>query len=441
MTCIIAPHCGLRPCAGLLGLRAFSTLASACTDFMPKQSSPIFCIFATIMKGRNDKPHIGIFGRRNNGKSSLINAITGQEIAIVDATAGTTTDPVKKSIEIFGIGPVVLIDTAGIDDEGSIGQKRIQKTLEVLKTIDFAILVTTDHVCGQPERSLIDQFQAYEIPYLLVNNKSDLCNSAPADGVLDYNMLEVSAKTGEGIPAMLDALVQKMPSSAYISHSLLGEIIAEKDTVVLVTPIDSEAPEGRLILPQVQMIRDILDNDAIAVVLKEDKVADWLQRNPAPKLVVTDSQMFGRVAKEVPENIPLTGFSIVLAHHKGDFEHYLQGTPHLDRLQDGDRILMLESCTHLTSCEDIGRGKLPRWIQKHTGKQLHFDFVSGLNAIPDIRQYAMVIQCGGCMITRKQLINRLKPAVDAGIPVSNYGMAIAYMNGIFERAIKPFLKA
>lgn len=388
------------------------------------------------MKGRESKPHIGIFGRRNNGKSSLINAITGQETAIVDATAGTTTDPVKKSIEIFGIGPAVVIDTAGIDDEGAIGQKRIQKSLDVLKTIDFAILVITAHEFEEPEQMLADQFKAYEIPYIVVNNKSDL---AGRQEIPDTQFLEVSAKTGQGVPEMLAELVRKMPPSAYISHSLLGDIIGEDDTVLLVTPIDTEAPEGRLILPQVQMIRDILDNNAVAVVLKEDKVAGWLQRNPAPKLVVTDSQMFGRVARDVPENVPLTGFSVVLAHHKGDFEHYLEGTPHIDQLQDGDHILMLESCTHLTSCEDIGRGKLPRWIQKHTGKELHFDFVSGLDQLPDIKKYAMVIQCGGCMITRKQIMNRLKPAVDCGIPVSNYGMVIAYMNGILDRAVKPFI--
>ena len=392
------------------------------------------------MKGRNDKPHIGIFGRRNNGKSSLINAITGQEVAIVDATAGTTTDPVRKSIEIFGIGPCIIIDTAGIDDEGTIGQKRIQKSLEVLKSIDFAILVTTNHQCGQPERMLMDKFHEYEIPFLLVNNKTDLATGTSLpDGVTDTRMLEVSAKTGQGISVLLEALVEKMPPSAYISHSLLGDIIGNGDTVVLVTPIDSEAPEGRLILPQVQMIRDILDNDAVAVVLKEDKVGEWLRKNPAPRLVVTDSQMFKRVAQEVPEEVPLTGFSIVLARHKGDFEHYLEGTPHLSQLRDGDRILMLESCTHLTSCEDIGRGKLPRWIRQYTGKELHFDFVSGLDQLPDIGQYAMVIQCGGCMITRKQLLNRLKPAIERGIPVSNYGMAIAYLNGIFDRAVRPFV--
>ena len=392
------------------------------------------------MKGKENKPHIGIFGRRNNGKSSLINAITGQETAIVDASAGTTTDPVRKSIEIFGIGPAVIIDTAGIDDEGTIGQKRIQKSLEVLKSIDFAILVTTNHQCGQPERMLMDKFHEYEIPFLLVNNKTDLATGTSLpDGVTDTRMLEVSAKTGQGISVLLEALVEKMPPSAYISHSLLGDIIGNGDTVVLVTPIDSEAPEGRLILPQVQLIRDILDNDAVAVVLKEDKVGEWLRKNPAPKLVVTDSQMFKRVAQEVPEEVPLTGFSIVLARHKGDFEHYLEGTPHLSRLRDGDRILMLESCTHLTSCEDIGRGKLPRWIRQYTGKELHFDFVSGLDQLPDIGQYAMVIQCGGCMITRKQILNRLKPAIERGIPVSNYGMAIAYLNGIFDRAVRPFV--
>ena len=392
------------------------------------------------MKGKENKPHIGIFGRRNNGKSSLINAITGQETAIVDACAGTTTDPVRKSIEIFGIGPAVIIDTAGIDDEGTIGQKRIQKSLEVLKSIDFAILVTTNHQCGQPERMLMDKFHEYEIPFLLVNNKTDLATGTSLpDGVTDTRMLEVSAKTGQGISVLLEALVEKMPPSAYISHSLLGDIIGNGDTVVLVTPIDSEAPEGRLILPQVQMIRDILDNDAVAVVLKEDKVGEWLRKNPAPRLVVTDSQMFKRVAQEVPEEVPLTGFSIVLARHKGDFEHYLEGTPHLSQLRDGDRILMLESCTHLTSCEDIGRGKLPRWIRQYTGKELHFDFVSGLDQLPDIGQYTMVIQCGGCMITRKQLLNRLKPAIERGIPVSNYGMAIAYLNGIFDRAVRPFV--
>lgn len=389
------------------------------------------------MKGRNDKPHIGIFGRRNNGKSSLINAITGQEVAIVDATAGTTTDPVRKSIEIFGIGPCIVIDTAGIDDEGAVGAKRIQKTMEVLKTIDLAILVITDYEVGIPERQLLEQFRQYELPYLIVNNKCDL--QVPRDMVVDgCRVLNISTKNHTGINEMLQELVRIMPESAYRTRSMLGDLIGEGDEVLLVTPIDTEAPEGRLILPQVQTIRDILDNEAIAIVLKENRLADYLQNHRAPKLVVTDSQAFHEVERIVPESIPLTGFSVVLARQKGEFEAYLKGTPKLHDLRDGDRILMLESCTHLTSCEDIGRVKLPRLIRKFTGKELKFDFVSGLNQITDIQQYAMVIQCGGCMVTRKQLKERLRPAIEAGVPVSNYGMVLAYVNGIFDRAVAPF---
>ena len=386
------------------------------------------------MKGRESKPHIGILGRRNNGKSSLINAITGQEIAIVDDTAGTTTDPVKKSIEIFGIGPVVLVDTAGIDDEGAIGEKRVHMTFEVLKTLDFALVVITKGEFAELEDMLVKQLQQFDIPYLIVNNKCDEVSVADLEW-REHKVWNVSARTRCGIDEMIAEMVRQMPESAYRSHFLLAEVIHSGDKVLLVTPIDHEAPEGRLILPQVQMIRDILDNDAIAVVLKEDKVADYLQAHEAPQLVITDSQMFKQVAQIVPENVPLTSFSIVLAHHKGDFAHYLQGTPHLKDLCDGDRILLLESCTHRTSCDDIGRHKLPNWIRKFTGKNIEFDFVSGLNEVSDIRHYAMVIQCGGCMITRRQLLNRLKPAIEQGVPVSNYGMAIAYMLGIFERAV------
>lgn len=391
------------------------------------------------MKGRDNKPHIGIFGRRNNGKSSLINAIVGQEVAIVDNTAGTTTDPVRKSIEIFGIGPCIIIDTAGIDDIGSIGAKRVQKSLEVLKIIDLAILVITNFEIGIPERQLIEQFHKYNLPFIVVNNKCDLQIERLME-IDDHKVLNISVKTNSGIDDLISEIVKLMPESSYSSHSLLGDIISEGDEILLVTPIDTEAPEGRLILPQVQMIRDILDNDAVAIVLKEDKVAYFLEHHRSPKLVITDSQMFHEMEKIVPENIPLTGFSVVLAHYKGEFEQYLLGTPKLCKLQDGDKILMLESCTHLTSCEDIGRVKLPRLLQKFTGKTLHFDFVSGLNQIPDMRQYAMVIQCGGCMVTRKQLQERLRPAIESGIPVSNYGMILAYINGIFDRAVKPFIK-
>lgn len=391
------------------------------------------------MKGRENKPHVGILGRRNNGKSSLINAITGQEIAIVDELAGTTTDPVKKSIEIFGIGPVVLVDTAGIDDVGAVGEKRVAKSLETLKTLDFALLVIVGGEYGEPEKMVIQQLKRYEIPFLIVNNKCDQW-PAPDLEIEGLKVLNVSARTHSGIDGMLDEMVRRMPDSAYISHSLLEGIVQAGDTVVLVTPIDSEAPEGRLILPQVQLIRDILDNDAVAVVLKENQLERYLNTQAAPRLVVTDSQIFKQVAAVVPDEVPLTSFSIVLARQKGDFENYLKGTPYLDKLQDGDRILLLESCTHRSSCEDIGRCKLPRWIRQHSGKKLEFDFVSGLNEIPDIRKYAMVIQCGGCMITRRQLINRLKPAVELGVPVSNYGMAIAYMQGIFRRAVEIMCK-
>lgn len=391
------------------------------------------------MKGRENKPHVGILGRRNNGKSSLINAITGQEIAIVDELAGTTTDPVKKSIEIFGIGPVVLVDTAGIDDVGAVGEKRVAKSLETLKTLDFALLVIVGGEYGEPEKMVIQQLKRYEIPFLIVNNKCDQW-PAPDLEIEGLKVLNVSARTHSGIDGMLDEMVRRMPDSAYISHSLLEGIVQAGDTVVLVTPIDSEAPEGRLILPQVQLIRDILDNDAVAVVLKENQLERYLNTQAAPRLVVTDSQIFKQVAAVVPDEVPLTSFSIVLARQKGDFENYLKGTPYLDKLQDGDRILLLESCTHRSSCEDIGRCKLPRWIRQHSGKKLKFDFVSGLNEIPDIRKYAMVIQCGGCMITRRQLINRLKPAVELGVPVSNYGMAIAYMQGIFRRAVEIMCK-
>ena len=382
------------------------------------------------------KPHIGIFGRRNNGKSSLINAITGQETAIVADYAGTTTDPVKKSMEIFGIGPVVLIDTAGIDDDGEVGSKRVEKSLDIIKSIDLAIIVTNNYQWGEAEELLCQRLQEFATPYLIVNSKSDLLThtTTQLNGQPIYN---ISARTGEGLQELTAAMVKAMPPSAYMSHSILEGIIREGDTIVMVTPIDSEAPEGRLILPQVQLIRDALDNNAIAIVLKEDKLAGYLANHPTPALVITDSQMFGEVSAIVPESIPLTSFSILLAKHKGAFTEYLSGTPQIDNLRDGDHILVLESCTHQSSCEDIGRVKIPRWLQKHTGKQLQFTFVSGLQPLPDLHNFAMVIQCGGCMITQKQLINRLQPAIKQNIPITNYGMLIAYINGIFERAVAP----
>ena len=391
------------------------------------------------MKGRDNKPHIGVFGRRNYGKSSLINAITGQNTSITSPVAGTTTDPVKKSIEIFGIGPVILIDTAGIDDLGALGAQRVDKSVEILKIVDFAIIVINDYNWGEPENTLTHLLSDYGTPFVIVNNKCDECSQLKSS-VGNNAVVNVSAKNKLGIDELIAEIVRRMPESAWHTQSLLGDVISENDTVVLVTPIDSEAPEGRLILPQVQTIRDILDNRAIAVVLQHDKLQNYLKSNPAPKLVITDSQVFGVVAPIVPPSVPLTSFSIVLAHHKGDFENYLKGTPQICNLQDGDKILMLESCTHQTSCDDIGRVKIPRLLQKYTGKRIEFVYVTGLDKIPDIKDFAMVVQCGGCMVTHKQLVNRLRPAIEKGIPVTNYGMLLAYVNGIFDRAVQIFLK-
>ena len=374
------------------------------------------------------KPHIGIYGRTNAGKSSLINKLTGQSIAIVSEQAGTTTDPVKKSIEIFGIGPVILIDTAGIDDTSELGKKRIEKTYQTLKEIDCAILIVADNQFGEPETKLIEQFKEYALPYLIVNN---LFDGAVKSDAINLNILN------DDLQPIIDALKKAIPESAYKKVSMLGDLVQPDDVVLLVTPIDAEAPEGRLILPQVMAIRDALDNDCICVVLKETNLQQYFDTMPHPDLVVTDSQAFAMVSKIVPEEVRLTSFSILLARLRGDFENYLKGTPHLSQLKDGDKILMLESCTHEISCGDIGRVKLPNLIRKFTRKNIQFDYVAGLSPIINIHQYAMAIQCGGCMATRKQLFNRTNLAVKAGIPISNYGMAIAYMTGIFDRAIAP----
>jgi [FeFe] hydrogenase H-cluster maturation GTPase HydF len=393
---------------------------------------------------RDRQPHIGIYGRRNNGKSTLINRLAGQDIAIVSETAGTTTDPVKKSFEITGFGPVVLIDTAGIDDAGELGAKRVDKTLTSLKIIDLAILVVTHNELGQEEQDLIDRFQKNEIPFIVVHNKEDL-NHLEDETAQLYQSLGaatvLSFGTGFSTQPVIDAIRQTIPESAYTTPSLVGDLIAPGDIVLLITPIDIEAPEGRLILPQVQAIRDVLDNDASCIVLKEREVDAFLRKTGLrPDLVITDSQVFLKADASISKDIPLTSFSILLAHFKGDFDHYLAGTPKISTLRDGDRVLMLESCTHHVSCDDIGRVKIPRWISNFTGKKLEFDVVAGLDKVPrPITDYALVVQCGGCMITRRQLINRLKPAIEAGVPVTNYGMAIAYTLGIYNRAIAPFV--
>jgi len=396
--------------------------------------------------GRDLKPHIGIFGRRNVGKSSFINALTGMEVAIVSEVAGTTTDPVKKSMEILGVGPSIIIDTAGIDDSGELGEKRIAKTLDVIKQIDCAVLLIAENTFDEFDEMLIRKFGRYNIPCLIVYNKTDieaLMNSTIKE-IQQYTnapIVEFSAKTNSNIDCVIETLKSIIPETAYQSPSLLKGIISRGDIVLLITSTDSEAPEGRLILPEVMAIRDVLDNGAINIVVEKTELELFLQNTAIkPKLVITDSQAFKLVNKIIPSDIPLTGFSVAFAHMRGPFNEYVKGAKKISNLKDGDRILILESCTHQVSCDDIGRFKIPRWLKEFTHKQLDFDVVTGLDEIKNpITTYALVIQCGSCMITRKQVFSRLSDAIEAGVPVTNYGLTIAWINGIFERAIAPFM--
>ncbi len=372
------------------------------------------------MKNNELKPRIGLFGRRNVGKSTLINFLTGQQIAIVSDTAGTTTDPVRKSMEIGGIGPVVLIDTAGIDDEGKLGRQRVEKSMAALAEVDLALLLYTERAWGEPEEKVETWCLEHGTPVLRVLTKAE-----PIDK-----------------EALIEQIKKALPESAYRGKSLLGDIITQGDTVVLVTPIDSSAPEGRMILPQVQVLRDLMDLHAIAVFCQPEELispACGVIQKSNPQLVITDSQVFAKVAAVVPEEIPLTSFSVVLARQKGLFDEYLRGTQTIGSLKDGDRVLLLESCTHNVTCEDIGRVKLPALLQKATGIRLQCEVIGGQSPLPsDLNQYALVIQCGGCVITAQQVKARLLPALEAGVPVSNYGLALAWCNGIFDRATKIF---
>lgn len=398
-----------------------------------------------MTKGNELKPHIGIFGRRNYGKSSLINYLTGQPVAIVSDLAGTTTDPVRKSMEIGGIGPVVWVDTAGIDDEGAVGEMRVGKSLEALTQSDLALILFTDNRFDAEERRLVESCRKHRIPFILIYSQSD--RSQPDPGLIRA----VEAECGTSVfvlsvhnPALREPLTsrirQALPETAFRHRSLLGDVVHAGDTVLMVTPIDSSAPEGRMILPQVQVLRDLLDNHAKAIVCRETELAEALQQYGGTlSLVITDSQVYAQVAPLVPESTYLTSFSVVLARAKGLFDEYVAGTPAIDRLHDGDRVLLLESCTHNVTCEDIGRVKLPRLLARHTGRQLQCETLGGA-AQPSRpwSDYALVIQCGGCVITAKQLEARLAPALEAGVPVSNYGLSIAYMTGIFHRSMQIF---
>ncbi len=397
------------------------------------------------MKGNELKPRIGIFGRRNYGKSSLINYLTGQNIAIVSDTPGATTDPVRKTMELGGVGPVIWIDTAGIDDFGSLGAMRVEKSLQELKQCDLAIIILSENRFEEPEETLVENCKKSNVPFLFVYSQSD--RIAPDNVFIDSMKQKFgttpyiySISSDKFRLPLLGLIRDALPESAYRHQSLLAGVISPSDRVVMVTPIDSSAPEGRMILPQVQVLRDILDNDAVAIVCKETELQSTLSSMPSPpNLVITDSQVFGMVSQMVPDSVPLTSFSIVLARAKGLFDEYIQGTSAINSLDDGDKVLILESCTHNVTCEDIGRVKLPKLLLKHTGKELHFDVVAGLTALQTpITDYALVIQCGGCVVTPKQLASRLAPAIDANIPVSNYGLALAFLNGIFHRAIRPF---
>lgn len=394
------------------------------------------------MQHRENKLYIGFFGRCNVGKSTLINTLVGQDISIVSEYSGTTTDTVKKTIELTDIGQVVLIDTAGIDDESVLGEERKKKTLNAFSQIDFAVLVITENRFGDYEQFILDECKKYSTPYIIVYNKEDV---SPIKEDLKSRVSLVLSKedraTREKLHQILKQEISKLSSQQ--QNPLLNEIIEQGDIVVLVTPIDSSAPKGRLILPQVKTIREIIDQRAIAITIQEtelDQTINLLGKEKI-RLVITDSQVFKKVDSIVPKDISLTSFSIILAKEKGNFEQYLKGTSQIDRLKEGDNILILESCTHTPTCEDIGRVKLPNMLKKYTGKNLNFVFSAGLsNDFDEIEKYQLVIQCGGCMATKKQMQNRLLPFIEKNIAITNYGMTISYVNGIFQRAVAIFQK-
>ncbi len=396
--------------------------------------------------GKEVKPHIGIFGRRNNGKSSFINLLVGYDLAAVSSLPGTTTGPENKSVEIFGIGPAILIDTAGIDDTGELGEKRIKKTMEVIKKVDCAILLIANNQFKIYEFDLIKRFKEFDIPYLVVHNKSDIeklneLTVHTIQSITSSEIIDFSTVKSTNMPELIELIKKTIPPTAYQKPSLFADLVKPKEVVLFVTPVDGEVSDGQMVLPQNKAIRDVLDNDCICVAIKETEIEDFWKLGIKPALAVTDSQVFKQVSDLIPADVPLTSFSIVFARLKGDFEKYMEGTSHISKLQDGDKILILESCTHQIGCDDIGRFKIPNWLLDYTGKQLEFVVVSGLSEInEELEDFAMALQCGGCMVTRKQMHSRLKPFIEAGVPVTNYGLAIAFMHGIFDRATAPFCK-
>lgn len=384
-----------------------------------------------------ERVQIGFFGCRNAGKSSLVNAVTNQEMAVVSPVKGTTTDPVTKAMELLPLGPVLIIDTPGIDDEGGLGAQRVKRTKQILNRIDCAVLVV-DSVAGKTkaDEELLSLFQEKQIPFLVAYNKSDL--QMPVLSKENEVAVSVLEKTGiEELKERIAALGKENQKE----RMLVRDLVKAEDLVVLVTPIDSSAPKGRLILPQQQTIRDLLEADAIPVVTKENTLKTTLESlGKKPAMVITDSQAFAQVSKDTPLDIPLTSFSILMARYKGFLEGAVQGVAAIETLQDGDKVLICEGCTHHRQCEDIGTVKIPRWLRQHTGKELELVYTSGKDFPEDLSPYRLVIHCGGCMLNEREVAYRQKCAADAGIPFTNYGIAIAYMTGILKRSIEIFPK-
>ena len=396
----------------------------------------------------SERVHIGFFGRRNAGKSSVLNAVTGQDLAVVSDVKGTTTDPVQKSMELLPLGPVVVIDTPGIDDEGELGALRVKKSYQVLNKSDAAVLVV-DASLGLCEEdfAFIEHIQKKQIPYAVAFNKSDLAPSASLAKDLQYlkehqiDFVSVSTADLSGI----DTLKEKIATLAKTEDTklrIVADLIHPSDFVVLVVPIDKAAPKGRLILPQQQTIRDILEADATAIVVKEYELRDTLAHlGKKPRLVITDSQVFAKVSADTPADIMLTSFSILFARYKGNLPALIKGVTALEQIEDGDKILVSEGCTHHRQCDDIGSVKLPRWIRQYTGKEPEFVFSSGTEFPADLSPYKMIVHCGGCMLNGKEMKYRIKCACDQNVPITNYGMTIAYIHGVLERSLEPFPQA
>lgn len=385
---------------------------------------------------------IAVLGRRNAGKSSLINSLVGFDLAIVSDVPGTTTDPVDKAVEIQPLGPCLMIDTAGIDDSGDLGQRRVQKTLQVIEDADVGLLVIGDGRWSDYEETMLQQLRSQAKPVIIVINKTDLCHYSQLLQEVEQRELTyvlTSTLLHQGIDTLKNIIRSLKDVGRLEDPSIIGDLVRAGDLIILVVPIDLGAPKGRLILPQVQVIRDILDNDAGALVVKERELADTLNRLvQPPKLVITDSQVVLKVSGDVPSQVPLTTFSMLFARFKGDLPALVKGARSIDSLRDGDRILIAEACTHHALADDIGRVKIPRWIMQYTGKEIYFDIAAGPKFPDHLEDYRLIVQCGGCTITRRAYMNRIIRAAEAGIPITNYGVAISYVQGVLDRALSPF---